>query len=131
MESGSGPSYQAFLEMHYKEQECNREIDEATGGNEEDGDKSPIIIEDDDSNMNETDLMISKLCRVCGNRGQIHIHSNICDKYLTIPRSRLSKLKEVTIAEMIEQISSEKVRISQCCSINELISLNYIIFILS
>lgn len=112
----NGPSYQAFLEQYYKEQECNKEIEEATGGVE--GDKSQDFEEDEEGNKNETDMMISKLCRVCGNRGQIYIYSNICDKYLSIPRSRLSKSTEVTIADMIEKISSEKVRISQYSLIN-------------
>ncbi|XP_070497955.1 uncharacterized protein [Chironomus tepperi] len=107
MESQAQTSYQTFLEQYYKEQELSREITESTGVDEEIEDKSPDF--EDEGNKNETDLMISKLCRVCGNRGQIYIYSTICDKYLTIPKTRLSKALEVTIAEMIEQISSEKV----------------------
>ena len=110
MENQAQTSYQTFLEQYYKEQDSNNEIEEATGGNEESGDRSPDF--EGEGSKNETDLMISKLCRVCGNRGQIYIYSNVCDKYLTIPKTRLSKAQEVTIAEMIEKISSEKVSIS-------------------
>lgn len=99
-------SYNDFLDTFSKAEICKNELEEATGGTDDD---ECILIEDEKT---ETDTMISKLCRVCGNRGQIYIFSVPCDKYLTIPKSRLSKFHEVTIAEMIEKISSEKVRIS-------------------
>lgn len=110
MENHKQTSYQAFLEQYQKEHEFNEEIEEVTDENVASGSRSPDF--EDETNMNETDLMISKLCRVCGNRGQIYIYSTISDKYLTIPKTRLSKAIEVTIADMIQQISSEVVTIS-------------------
>lgn len=94
-----GTSYSNFIATYNKEQLGKKDIDEATGGNDD-------ITED---SKTAADQMISKLCRVCGNRGQIYIFSVACDKYLTIHKSRLQKFKEVTIAEMIEKISSQKV----------------------
>lgn len=115
MESHKQTSYLAFLEQYQKEHELIEDIEEVTDENEASGSRSPNF--EDETNLNETDLMISKLCRVCGNRGQIYIYSTISDKYLTIPKTRLSKALDVTIADMIEQISSEKVTISKHYSI--------------
>ncbi|KAG5670362.1 hypothetical protein PVAND_000633 [Polypedilum vanderplanki] len=55
------------------------------------------------------DLLI-KLCRICGGSGCIDIFAPLSDKFLTIQRSRYAKMKNVQIAEMIDNIGGEEVR---------------------
>lgn len=97
-------SYQDFLRILESKGpytvEQNEEFEEAIGG---------ILLEDDEEEAQTPDNKLKQLCRVCGSRGLIDIHTVICDKYLTIPRSRLCKLQNYTIATMISQIADEEV----------------------
>lgn len=118
-------TYQEFLRLHASfapppiiSHPINAPLlDEAVGGEEiEEIIESKKIKQEEHPETNQTaqnehdsTSILTDLCRVCGNKGNISLYTEPAEKLLTFKPSRESRNNCVTIAQMISDISGEKV----------------------
>jgi hypothetical protein len=106
-------TYSEFLKLFESQKKANNEaaivddtFDMNCAADEEEIEENDEIEEiEDDSAENH----IQKLCYVCSNPGTIDIFSPPCETFSTVPKSMFAKMKNVTIAQMITDISGETV----------------------
>lgn len=122
-------TYQEFLRLHasFAPQPIVSQLDEAVGGDEiqiceskkvkPNINKEEQITQEQQQHPDENISVLKDLCRVCGNKGNISLYSEPIDKFLCFKASRESKVNSVTIAQMISDLSGEKVSImcTGCC----------------
>jgi hypothetical protein len=117
-------TYQEFLRLHasFAPPPIVQQLDEAVGG-EEITEIKKVKEDPKTTNQNQTTQkqqqqhpeeisVLNDLCRVCGNKGNISLYTEPPEKLLCFKPSRDLRVNNVTVANMIECISGEKVSLT-------------------